>query len=631
MKTLTYLPLFLCFFLTLKSTAQNTTSFPTLHLEPPFKDSIHLRPYISIFADKSRSMSFQEVQNQVFTPIESFQPDSKYQAGRYYYWYRFSVENTTSDTIKMSLSMPIYDSIVIYPVQNGQTFAPVTVGFLIRKHPQPEKAMFPSNRTALLDFPPHSTQQYYVRCHRQGYAHYFYPKLFNQKSEANYFLWDLIRYYAWNACFMGILIFVFAMSLLNYAQTRHQAFLYYMGYIMTQFFYYWFYLESDDLFINILPIWIFDYYYYIPLAWGWALFYLLFLMRFFETKQKLPQMHFFLKVSLVTYFFVLLIERILVSYDYWTAWEMSVYGKFLLNFICFPPLLYTMWQLRRNWLAIYILMGSLCYALGSLGTRFFNNTNYLWDDSLIYNQLGILFELLFFSMGLAYKFRLDAIDKERYFIENQRLELEKALTLANLRNQIAQDIHDEIGAGLTKIALSAQFTLRLPDLTIADVRDKVKRLESDTRYLAAKLREIVFAINPEYDDFDEMQAYFRDTAQHFWAESNMELIFDFPKSATQFTVPPDKKRHLLLIFTEIQNNIAKHAQATQVHLTFKMTTTHEFKLSIQDNGVGFAPLSKNGFSKGLSGMKNRAESIKATFLLESSEGEGTLISLNGTF
>ena len=173
--------------------------------------------------------------------------------------------------------------------------------------------------------------------------------------------------------------------------------------------------------------------------------------------------------------------------------------------------------------------------------------------------------------------------------------------------------------------------LRLPNLTMSEAKEKINRLESDTRQLAVHLREIVFAINPEYDDFDEMQAYFRDTAKHFWAETDMNLVFDFPKSETKFTVAPDKKRHLLLIFTEIQNNIAKHAKATQVHLIFKMTSQIHFNLSVQDNGIGFTPLSKNGISKGLSGMKSRAESIQATFFIESSERNGTMISINGAF
>lgn len=349
-------------------------------------------------------------------------------------------------------------------------------------------------------------------------------------------------------------------------------------------------------------------------------------------------MHRLILIALYGFLILLLIDRILISIDYQTAWQGTYVARYMLNIGGIVLLVYMFLKFKVNRLEGYILIGTFCYALGGLGTRLAQDTSPVWDDGLVYHQLGVLFELLFFSMGLAYKFRLDAIDKERYMLENQRLELERALSLANLRNQIAQDIHDEIGAGLTKISLAAQFSLRLPNLTMTDVREKIKRLETETRHLAAKLREIVFAINPEYDNFEDMQDYFRDAAQQFWAETDVKLVFDFPKRATKHTVAPDVKRHLLLIFTEMQNNIAKHAHATQVDLTLKMVSTTQYTLSIKDNGCGFTPLPKesgqvrkNGFSKGLSGMKSRAESIKADFYIVSEQGHGTTITVQGTF
>ena len=603
-----------------------------MRLEQPLKERKSLCPYLSVFADKKRSLSFQEAQNQLFTPIESFQPDSQFEAGRYYYWYHFKVENTTSDTIPLSLNMPAFDSILIYSVENnGLDVQPLTIGKFIRQHPQKEKTSYPSNRTALLYFPPHTTQQFYMRCHSMSYPSNFQARLFQPQYEAAYFGRALIFYYAWNACFLGILIFAFFTSLFNYGQTHHKAFLYYAGYILTHFVYYWVYLEAFDQFLNILPDWLFDYYYYTPISWAWGFFYLLFLASFFESKQKQPQMHRLIQIATFGFVVLFLIDRILISYDYWLALQATVWERYLLNLVGLFLVGYMLIKMKRNRLAVYILLGSISYTLGALGTRIIKNTNEFWDDSLLYHQLGILFELLFFSMGLAYKFRLDVVEKDRYMIENQRLELERALGLANLRNQIAQDIHDEIGAGLTKIALGAQFMLRLPNITMSDVKEKVKHLESDSRQLAAHLREIVFAINPEYDDFDEMQAYFRDTAQYFWAETDMKLNFDFPKNSKQFAVTPDKKRHLLLIFTEILNNIAKHAKATQVDLSFKMASQSDYLLTIHDNGIGFDPLSINGLSKGLSGMKSRAESIGATFFIESNDMIGTILRIHGSF
>ncbi|MBK9337640.1 MAG: hypothetical protein IPM98_14180 [Lewinellaceae bacterium] len=199
-----------------------------------------------------------------------------------------------------------------------------------------------------------------------------------------------------------------------------------------------------------------------------------------------------------------------------------------------------------------------------------------------------------------------------------------------LRNRIAQDIHDEVGNRLTKISLSAQVAARLPDLDASDLQKRLAQLGTDARTAAAGLREIVFAINPDYDRFSEMQAYFRETAREFWNGTDTDVHFDFPQNpACDPLVPPDTKRQLLLIFKEALNNAAKHSCATAVFLAFSIDDTGRFLLEVRDNGRGFEPNQTNGASHGLSGMKKRAESIAATLALVSSAGAGTAVRVEG--
>jgi signal transduction histidine kinase/ligand-binding sensor domain-containing protein len=199
-----------------------------------------------------------------------------------------------------------------------------------------------------------------------------------------------------------------------------------------------------------------------------------------------------------------------------------------------------------------------------------------------------------------------------------------------LRNRIAQDIHDEVGNRLTRISLSAQVAARLPDLDADDLQKRLAQLGADARTAAAGLREIVFAINPDYDRFSEMQAYFRETAREFWNGTDTNVHFDFLQNpACDPLVPPDTKRQLLLIFKEALNNVAKHSGATVVVLAFFIDDTGHFLLEIRDNGRGFEPNQTNGASHGLSGMKKRAESIAATLAVVSSAGAGTTVRVEG--
>ena len=208
-------------------------------------------------------------------------------------------------------------------------------------------------------------------------------------------------------------------------------------------------------------------------------------------------------------------------------------------------------------------------------------------------------------------------------------EAEKAVEAERLRTRIAQDIHDEVGSSLTKISLAAQVAARLPDLSEAELKNRMEKLGADARHAAGQLREIIFAINPDYDRFGEMQAYFRETAREFWAGTNVEPHFDFETSADNPLVPPDVKRQLLLIFKEAQNNIAKHARAQNVWLTLRMEDAARYRLEVRDDGQGFDVSGKNNRTHGLSGMQKRAAAIGAEIQVQTTPGNGTTVSVSG--
>jgi signal transduction histidine kinase/ligand-binding sensor domain-containing protein len=208
-------------------------------------------------------------------------------------------------------------------------------------------------------------------------------------------------------------------------------------------------------------------------------------------------------------------------------------------------------------------------------------------------------------------------------------EAEKTIEAERLRTRIAQDIHDEVGGSLTRISLAAQVAARLPDLSGAELKSRMEKLGADARQAAGQLREIVFAINPDYDRFEEMQAYFRETAREFWAGTNVETHFDFETSPANPAVPPDVKRQLLLIFKEAQNNVAKHAAAQNIWLTFRLEGAARFLLTVRDDGQGFTVTDKNYLTHGLSGMKKRAAAIGADIQVQSKPGAGTSVSVTG--
>lgn len=604
-------------------------SVPILHLSDKMPDSIHIHTFVGMYLDKTKALSLQVIQNQSFKPFNPrpIEPGEHWQ--HYHFWYHFTVENQRMDTLKMSFNFGRFDSMVIYTLRQGKVADSVTVGRLVRQHPQKGKTFYPSNRTALLTFPAGERTDIYVRCTASSAPLSKSAFLFRPESEASYFIRTLLPIYVWHFVFMGILCFVMLQALGHYIQQRHKAFLFYAGYIFEKLLFFWLSFESYDQFSHTIPTFLLDYTYYVPLAVGWVLLYIPFLVSFFDTKQKMPKVHRYLKHSFWIGVCFLLFEQILVRYDKDLAWQVTYWVKFFFTIAGAALIVSLLKKRHENPLVKYILIGTGFYTAGSIGVRLSVETSEFWDDTLLYSQLGILGELVFFSMGLSRKSYLDAVGKKQYAIENQRLIFDKERETTRLRTQIAQDIHDEVGAGLTKIALASELATRLPNITEEGFRHRLTKLSTDTRSLAIQMREIVFAINPDYDRFGEMQAYFRETARDFWADTDKTIHFDFEKPKDNPIVSPNVKRQLLLIFKEAQNNAAKHAQATAIHLTFKMVEQNHFLLQIQDNGLGFTPLSIHALSNGLAGIKRRADSIAAQLCIESSPESGTRIRIEG--
>lgn len=648
MKILSEIALFLCLLFFSSIAAQNTSNaLPVLQLPQQTKDSIQLRPYMQVYVDSASRMSLQEAKNQNFIPLSEL-PVAEINSTGFDYWYRFIVENPLSDTVKLSVSfMEIY-LLTVYTIQEEQLINTVTVGKSIRPHPQPEKAFYPSNRTLLLYFPPKKQVTVWLKAKKNRCHIPEQPILYNPSVEASFHYKTLLGVYAWNFTFLGVLLFMMIHALTHYFLQKQTAFLYYFLYILSHFAFYWWVFEKDDQLLNILPTTLFQRGYRTPLATSWSLFYILFLNSFFDAKRRMPEIYRWFRISMLLFIIIMVLEPILIQYDEVFADSIIFLFKCIATFGGIGLVTYLLWVFRKSPLVKYILIGTFLFVLGTIPVRLIPDKSFYWEDSLLWQQIGILLELIFFSIGLAYKSRLDTIEKERLAIRNQqlshentlnalekeRLTLEIALKETQIRTEVALDIHDKVGAELSKMSLTAQNDSNLPDAQVPFLKERIRYYGNEARLLSNKMREIIFAIDPEYNNFEDMQAYFREQARDFWANLNVEVVYDFDSDTEgdRVIVSTNLKRHLLPIFTEAQNNAAKYAQTKKVYLTFKLINSDQYLLEIKDEGVGFDLNNVNHLHTkitGISGIKHRAEMIHADCSIYSVVGQGTVVTLVG--
>jgi len=91
-------------------------------------------------------------------------------------------------------------------------------------------------------------------------------------------------------------------------------------------------------------------------------------------------------------------------------------------------------------------------------------------------------------------------------------------------------------------------------------------------------------------------------------------------------LPYDQQANVYLIGREAITNAVNHARPSRIVAALAYSDT-ELRLTVQDEGSGFDPRAATAKMNhwGMRGMRERAESIGATFMLDAAPGRGTKI------
>ncbi len=186
-----------------------------------------------------------------------------------------------------------------------------------------------------------------------------------------------------------------------------------------------------------------------------------------------------------------------------------------------------------------------------------------------------------------------------------RLRLQRVVATERLRLRISRDLHDEIGAGLSSIALLSDRVSRHAAMGGTE-RATIERIGQSARRMVGDLRDIVWAIDPEADRWKDVVARMRDVADGLLP--GVRIRFNAPPGdELAGSVRMSSRRDLLLIYNELLHNIARHAGASAVEIWFHIDRDR-VELIVEDDGRGFdADRVRNG--TGLRSMQERAERL----------------------
>lgn len=207
-------------------------------------------------------------------------------------------------------------------------------------------------------------------------------------------------------------------------------------------------------------------------------------------------------------------------------------------------------------------------------------------------------------------------------LEKQSAELEKKQAVEKERNRISRDMHDDLGSGLTIIAILSEVVkkqLSEPE----KAKEILDKIAVSSRDLVDNLQDIIWALNPNNDTLESLSSYIREYGFKYFEPITVQLEFNYPEQFSNIHLSEEQRRNMFLTVKESFNNIVKYAWCNKVTVTIQ-ETEKEVWLSIKDDGKGFDIKSVRLFANGLKNMKNRIEQVGGNYSIISEPGNGTL-------
>ncbi len=201
--------------------------------------------------------------------------------------------------------------------------------------------------------------------------------------------------------------------------------------------------------------------------------------------------------------------------------------------------------------------------------------------------------------------------------------LERKLSMERLRTKISSDIHDEVSGLLSGIAMQSDLLYELT--TDQNSKDRLKLIGEKSRKAMSKMRDVIWSIDSRNDKLDDLLLRMHEHADEMLSPLGVQYHFEVNHVDRNAKIPVKVRQELYFIFKEAINNIAKHANATQVEIHIA-NKNGQFEMIVSDNGQGKLSKINGKTGQGLANIRMRAQRIDA--LLDIRNGQGFTVHLS---
>lgn len=261
------------------------------------------------------------------------------------------------------------------------------------------------------------------------------------------------------------------------------------------------------------------------------------------------------------------------------------------------------------------------------------NSDSVWnaDSPLLAVTVAPFFYQTLWFRGGAGALAVTALSLGLIFASRRRMrlrleQLERQHELEHERARIAQDLHDDLGAGLTEIGLLGGI---LQKSTVTTERDRqgLDRIVRRCRDLVTALDEIVWAVNPRNDSTNSLGSYLARYAQNFLEPTSIRCRLEIEEMDSEHPFNSEQRHNVFLAFKETLTNVVRHSGASEVCIRIFLENKSRLVLCIEDNGQGLPPtVRQNG--DGLINLRHRLARVGGDCEITTRENGGVVVRMS---
>jgi len=208
-------------------------------------------------------------------------------------------------------------------------------------------------------------------------------------------------------------------------------------------------------------------------------------------------------------------------------------------------------------------------------------------------------------------------------LRQRMLRLEQETLLERERTRIAQNLHDDLGASVTRVALMLERVVTTEPMSVSAM-ERVKDGLRVVRGTMGTLDAAVWAVNPANDTLGELVAYLGQMVVDYCQGVGLRAVLELPESPAERRLGAEWRHHVVLIVKEALNNAVKHSGGTEIRLRI-VTASQGMNLRVADNGQGLAGIQRRREGRGMGNLRSRAEAMGGSLEIRSEPGTGVQV------